>query len=88
MGCSGSKHGVPAALPPPAVAPAGVLKPSKYGGTVTGAAAAIPARQDQKVSFKAAIQKQLAVQAFEHAGEAYRCGQVSQHSEHHELSVR
>ena len=46
---------------------------------VAGAAAAPPpVPQDQKVrvSFKAAIQKQLAVQAFEQAGETYRHGQV------------
>ena len=81
MGCSGSKPLPPptAATQPAAVSPAGVLKASTYDGTVAEAAAAPPpVPQDQKVrvSFKAAIQKQLAVQAFEQAGETYRHGQV------------
>ena len=89
MGCSGSKP-----LPPPtaatqplaAVAPAGVLRASKHSGKVAGAAAAAPAPVP-RASFKAVIQKQLAAQAFEHAGDTYRRGQVCR-TQHASLSSR
>ena len=97
MGCAGSKPDdtvAASSLPPPAAIPTGAQprKPSlKSSNSFSGAPSSAPLAAASsaagslktKVSFKAAIQQQLAVQKFEQAGESYRAGQAHAHRQPH-----